>query len=66
MRIILLSVASVVAIVGAIATFDWEDRSAEFLRWCFAALAVISAALFLSGCAELSAIRHACQSGLCR
>lgn len=66
MRVILLSVACVIAIVGAIATFDWEDRSAEFLRWCFAALMVICAALFLSGCSELNALRHACQSGLCR
>lgn len=65
MKIMLPIIAFITATIGGIATFDWEDRTSEFIRWCFAILFGIALVLFLTGCAEVRTLYHACRDGHC-
>lgn len=66
MKILVLILSFVVAATGAISTLDWEDSTAELVRWCLGFLFVAMLILFLSGCAEVRAVYDACREGLCR
>lgn len=65
MKVLFPIFAFILAIVGVVSTLDWEEKTAELVRWVIGALLMITIVLFLTGCADVRTLYHTCRDGHC-